>query len=63
MSKTIIDKTEIEINNDGTFQTIAMKGRIVKPKDLDKEFLSHRFDPETLRIMFWSQFEIDYSGG
>jgi hypothetical protein len=40
-----------------------MKGRIVKPKDLDKEFLSHRFDPETLRIMFWSQFEIDYSGG
>lgn len=56
----------IEFNDDGSFKSI--KGHIEPVKvieivDMNKEFMSHRFKPSTLNIMFWSQFDIDYCGG
>ena len=63
MKKAIVEKTQIDINDDGSFKTIAMKGKFVEVKDLDKEFLSHKFSSETLKTMFWAQFETDYIGG
>lgn len=54
-----VDK--IELNDEG--KVVSAKGRVVKVidlKDLDTNFLSHRFSKETLNIMFWAQFELDY---
>jgi len=60
--KCVLDKTEVQINDDGSIQPIAYKGRMVNMVDLDKEFLSHKFNPLTLKIMFYAQFDIDYVG-
>lgn len=64
--EVIVDKREVRINDDLSIQPVAYKGRVVKVielSDMDKTFLSHRFNPETLKILFWSQFELDYIGG
>ena len=59
-----IDK--IEFNDDGTFKSI--KGhiepiKVIEVMDMNKEFMSHRFKSSTLKVMFWSQLNIDYAGG
>jgi hypothetical protein len=63
MKKAIVEKTGAYVNDDATVEYISMKGKFVEVKDLDKEFLSHKFSSETLKTMFWAQFETDYIGG
>ena len=46
---------EIELNEQG--KVVAMKGEI------DNHRFRHHFSKLTLKIMFWSQFEVDYCGG
>lgn len=57
---------EIKFDDEGNL--ISVKGHIEPVKvielcDMNKEFLSHRFDRETRKVMFWSQFRINYCGG
>jgi hypothetical protein len=61
-----IDK--IEFNDKG--ELIAVKGhiepvKVIEINDMNKEFMSHNFNSETLKIMFWAQdeIELDYCGG
>ena len=39
--------------------------KVVEVSELERSFMSHRFKSETLKIMFWSQkeIELDYCGG
>jgi hypothetical protein len=66
----VIDKREVIVNDDLTIQPIAYKGhiepvKVIEITEMSKEFMSHKFNRETLKIMFWSQedIELDYIGG
>jgi hypothetical protein len=61
-----IDK--VEFNDKG--ELIAVKGhiepvKVIEITEMNKEFMSHKFNRETLKLMFWSQedIELDYIGG
>ena len=64
----IIDKRIYEVDENFNEKLIGIKGhiepvKVIEINDLDKSFMKHRFNNETLKNLFWSQFELDYIGG
>ena len=64
----IIDKREFEIDNLGNVKPVAWKGhiepvKVIEINELESTFLSHKFDKNTIKLMFFAQFDIDYCGG
>ena len=59
MKVNVIDR--IEFNDDGSFKSV--KGHVETVKVVIHHNLPNYFSNLTLRVMFWSQFNIDYCGG
>jgi len=67
--KCVVDKSEIIINNDGTIQPIAFKGRMIKVieiSEMNRKFLNHQYSKETLMTIHeaeWKSIGLEYCGG
>jgi hypothetical protein len=64
--KSIVDKVEVKVKDDGSIQPIAYKGhvsKVIEINELEREFMNHIMDIKTLKTMFFAQFDLDYCGG
>lgn len=59
--ESVVDEVELGLIN-GEVKEIAWKGRVLPVIDFNERFNEH-FSENTLKTMFFAQFEIDYMGG
>ena len=51
------------IQDQKNFSVKGHMNKIYEVSELEREFMTHKFDNRTLKIMFWAQLNLDYIGG